>query len=153
MVFYSPRDQLWQLSVMVRLLLVVFNMYHYTINNDYAWHNICSAWFLVIRISTFHSNNTYYNIVNNSGGHCSVKKLKCCSYIVYGKTSTEKKFHGFHGFYSIVNFFLRIMALSTCNIRMSTKMLQWKFYHEKPFSTQKFSPANVFPYTVHSLFI
>ena len=26
--------------------------YHYTINNDYTWYYICSAWFLVTRISS-----------------------------------------------------------------------------------------------------
>ena len=38
------------------LSLVLFNtvslLYHYTINNNYMWYYICSAWFLVIRIST-----------------------------------------------------------------------------------------------------
>ena len=36
-------------------------LYHYTINNDYMWYNVCSAWFLDIRISacffTYYSQN------------------------------------------------------------------------------------------------
>ena len=41
--------------------MFVFNMYHYTTNNDYTWYNICSARFLDIRISTCFCSDTCPN--------------------------------------------------------------------------------------------
>ena len=35
----------------LRYVLCVI-LYHYTVNNDYTWYYICSAWFLDIIIST-----------------------------------------------------------------------------------------------------
>ena len=39
-------------------------LYHYTIkfNNDYTRYNICSAWFLDIRISTCYCVTMYVNL-------------------------------------------------------------------------------------------
>ena len=40
----------------------VLILYYYTINNDYTWYYICSAWFLDIIISTCSCMFTFYGL-------------------------------------------------------------------------------------------
>ena len=47
-------SSLRSLCLSVRMYVYVYMsvLYHYTINKDYTWYYICSAWFLDIIIST-----------------------------------------------------------------------------------------------------
>ena len=63
-------------------LKFVFNavlLYHYTINNDYAWYNMCSTWFLDIRNQLVY----IYHILENI--HPSVgQEVWQSAYMKYG---------------------------------------------------------------------